>query len=146
MSMIYRFHPKETYPFIGLIQNDCPSYRNSDLVGSEVLKYVIQMGNIRFQDVTSVEYYNILRKENYAFTKMENIYIHTHTHTHTHIGLAIFFVFKLAKTTQTIIQIFFLFFFDKSKPSYNFLIFRAGGTTNMGFSSLCLEQNTTEIL
>lgn len=43
-----QLHPKETYPFIGLIQNDCPSYRNSDLVGSEVLKYVIQMGNIRF--------------------------------------------------------------------------------------------------
>ena len=143
MSMIYRFHPKETYPFIGLIQNDCPSYRNSDLVGSEVLKYVIQMGNIRFQDVTSVEYYNILRKENYTFTKMENIYIHTHTHTQDQL-------FSLSSNQQRPhkphTNFFSFFFFDKSKPSYNFLIFRAGGTTNMGFSSLCLEQNTTEIL
>ena len=143
MSMIYRFHPKETYPFIGLIQNDCPSYRNSDLVGSEVLKYVIQMGNIRFQDVTSVEYYNILRKENYTFTKMENIYIHTHTHTHR---ISYFLCLQISKDHTNHHTNFFSFFFDKSKPSYNFLIFRAGGTTNMGFSSLCLEQNTTEIL
>ena len=44
---------------------------------------------------------------------MENIYIHIYIHTH--IGLAIFFIFKLAKTTQTIIQIFFYKFFDKSQ-------------------------------
>lgn len=49
------------YPFIRLVQNDCSSDGNSNLVGSEVLEYIINMRNIWFQNLTTIKHWKELR-------------------------------------------------------------------------------------
>lgn len=58
----HQIHCRRAHPFKGFIQNDCPSYRNSNLVRSEVFKYVIYVSNIWSQNITTVKHCDMSRK------------------------------------------------------------------------------------
>lgn len=73
----HQIHCRRAHPFKGFIQNDCPSYRNSNLVRSEVFKYVIYVSNIWSQNITTVKHCDMSRKhDKYRLRKQTHVTIY----------------------------------------------------------------------